>query len=131
MPGVRGHGEAGGLAAAGRAALWRIALVRLSTEQTTRDYLARRVSEGKTKPEAIRYLKRYIAREMFNALPKPTLVGLGASLIGGEHNRHALLRAGGSRPPLRVSRRYRSDTQHSVCRLRPSAPSRWRAGERP
>ena len=58
----------------GNAALWRIALVRLSTDQTTRDYLARRVSEGKTKTEAIRCLKRYIAREMFNALPRAALV---------------------------------------------------------
>jgi hypothetical protein len=52
----------------------RIALVRLSTDQTTRDYVARRVSEGKSKTEAMRCLKRYIAREMFNALPKAALV---------------------------------------------------------
>jgi transposase len=58
----------------GNAALWRIALVRLATDQTTRNYLARRVSEGKTKTEAMRCLKRYIAREMFNALPKAALV---------------------------------------------------------
>jgi transposase len=58
----------------GNAALWRIALVRLSADPRTRDYLARRVSEGKTKAEAIRCLKRYIAREMFEALPKAALV---------------------------------------------------------
>ncbi len=55
-------------------ALWRIAIVRMSTDQTTRDYVARRVSEGKTKSEAIRCLKRYIAREVFNALPTTALV---------------------------------------------------------
>jgi transposase len=51
-------------------ALWRIAIVRLATDQDTRDYVAKRQSEGKTKSEAIRCLKRYIAREVFNALPK-------------------------------------------------------------
>lgn len=55
------------------AALWRIALVRLSHDQRTRDYMARRISEGKTKREALRCLKRYIAREVFNALPKTAL----------------------------------------------------------
>lgn len=51
------------------AALWRIAIVRMSSDQATRDYVARRQSEGKTKSEAIRCLKRYIAREVYNALP--------------------------------------------------------------
>jgi transposase len=51
-------------------ALWRIAIVRMSSDQATRDYVARRQSEGKTKSEAIRCLKRYIAREVYNALPK-------------------------------------------------------------
>jgi len=51
-------------------ALWRIVIVRMSSDQTTRDYIARRESEGKTKSAAIRCLKRYIAREVYNALPK-------------------------------------------------------------
>lgn len=58
----------------GNAALWRIAIVRMSTDQTTRDYVARRVSEGKNKSEAIRCLKRYIAREMFTVLPRAALI---------------------------------------------------------
>ena len=53
------------------AALWRIALVRLNCDQRTKDYLAKRVSDGKNKTEAIRCLKRYIAREVFAALPVP------------------------------------------------------------
>ncbi len=53
----------------GNSALWRIAIVRMSTDQKTRDYVAKRVSEGKSKVEAIRCLKRYIAREVFSALP--------------------------------------------------------------
>ena len=51
-------------------ALWRIALVRLATDEATRDYLERRVSHGRTKAEAIRCLKRYIAREIYAALPQ-------------------------------------------------------------
>jgi len=54
------------------AALWRIALVRLNCDQRSKDYLAKRVSDGKSKTEAIRCLKRYIAREVFAALPIPT-----------------------------------------------------------
>jgi hypothetical protein len=55
------------------AALWRIVMVRLSCDQPTRDYLAKRQAEGKTKSEAIRCLKRYIAREIYNSLPKLAL----------------------------------------------------------
>ena len=55
------------------AALWRIAIVRLSCDQPTQDYVAKRQAEGKTKSEAIRCLKRYIAREIYNALPKSAL----------------------------------------------------------
>jgi transposase len=55
------------------AALWRIAVVRMATDQDTRDYVARRQAEGKTKSEAIRCLKRYIAREVFDALPAAAL----------------------------------------------------------
>ena len=51
------------------AALWRIVIVRLSCDERTRDYLARRQAEGKSKTEAIRCLKRYVAREVFNAMP--------------------------------------------------------------
>jgi transposase len=46
-------------------ALWRIALVRMGCHQPTRDYVARRTAEGTTKPEIMRCLKRYIAREVF------------------------------------------------------------------
>ena len=52
------------------AALWRIAMVRLSSDPTTHAYSQRRQAEGKTKTEALRCLKRYIAREVYNALPK-------------------------------------------------------------
>jgi transposase len=51
------------------AALWRIVVVRLSCDPRTRDYLAKRQAEGKAKTEAIRCLKRHVAREVFNAMP--------------------------------------------------------------
>ncbi|MDQ3765389.1 MAG: transposase, partial [Actinomycetota bacterium] len=53
------------------AALYRIALSRLRWDARTRDYLARRITEGKTRREAIRCLKRYIAREIYQILTTP------------------------------------------------------------
>ena len=57
------------------AAPWRIAMVRLSNDPVTRAYLEKRQADGKTKAEAILCLKRYIAREVYNALPKFTHTG--------------------------------------------------------
>ena len=51
-------------------ALWRIAITRMRNDARTRDYVARRLAEGKTKKEIIRMLKRYIAREVFPLLPR-------------------------------------------------------------
>ena len=50
------------------AALYRIVVVRLRWHQPTKDYMARRLTEGKTTKEIIRCLKRYAAREMFTVL---------------------------------------------------------------
>jgi transposase len=52
------------------AALYRAVLVRLRYHQPTRDYMTRRTTEGKTKKEIIRCLKRYLAREIYTALQK-------------------------------------------------------------
>lgn len=49
-------------------ALWRIVLVRMSTEPRTRAYVARRTLEGRSKREIMRCLKRYVAREVFRDL---------------------------------------------------------------
>ncbi len=51
-------------------ALWRIAIVRLSHDQRNRDYLERRTKEGHETGDVLRCLKRYIAREVFAALPR-------------------------------------------------------------
>jgi transposase len=53
------------------AALYRITLSRLRWDARTRDYLARRITEGKTQREAIRCLKRYIAREVYQIITSP------------------------------------------------------------
>lgn len=50
------------------AALYRVVLCRMRWDTRTRDYVARRTAEGLSKPEIIRCLKRYIAREIFTAL---------------------------------------------------------------
>lgn len=55
------------------AALHRIAIVRLRRHEPTQAYLARSLANGKTKKEAIRCIKRYIAREAFNLLTNPPL----------------------------------------------------------
>lgn len=49
-------------------ALWRIVTCRLRWDPRTRTYLQRRTKEGMSKPEIIRCLKRYIARELFPLL---------------------------------------------------------------
>ena len=51
-------------------ALWRIVITRMSSDPRTRDYVARRLDEGLSKPEIIRVLKRYVAREIWRELPR-------------------------------------------------------------
>jgi transposase len=51
------------------AALWRIVLIRMGTDERTKAYVARRTAEGLSKPEIMRCLKRYVAREIFRHLP--------------------------------------------------------------
>lgn len=52
------------------AALHRVVIVRLRHDERTRRYMTRRMAKGMTKPEIIRCLKRYIAREVFVMLRK-------------------------------------------------------------
>jgi transposase len=51
-------------------ALWRIVMVRIAHDPDTTAYFQRRVKEGRTKPEVIRILKRYVAREVYRHLPR-------------------------------------------------------------
>jgi transposase len=50
-------------------ALWRIVLTRMSSDDRTRVYVTRRIAEGRSKPEIMRALKRYVARETYQHLP--------------------------------------------------------------
>jgi transposase len=61
-------------------ALWTVVMTRLTCDQATKDYLARRTAEGKTRREIVRCLKRYVAREMFRLITEPGDVPIGTSL---------------------------------------------------
>jgi transposase len=50
-------------------ALWRIVFTRMSSDPRTRAYVERRTLEGRSKPEIMRVLKRYVAREVYRHLP--------------------------------------------------------------
>ena len=55
---------------AANSALHIIAIGRLRTDPRTKAYVAKRIAEGHSKLEAIRCLKRYIAREVFTLISK-------------------------------------------------------------
>jgi transposase len=69
------------------AALHRIALVRMATDPGTKEYVAKRSSEGKTKKDILRCLKRSIAREVFHLITNPQPVISGPEL---RHRRQEL-----------------------------------------
>jgi transposase len=52
-------------------ALYILAITRMAWDPDTRAYVARRTSEGKTKKEIIRCLKRHIARQIYKILTRP------------------------------------------------------------
>jgi hypothetical protein len=58
-------------------ALWTIVITRMVYDPRTQDYIDRRTKAGLTKKDAIRCLKRSIAREVYNHLPRahPPLPG--------------------------------------------------------
>ena len=51
-------------------ALWRIVFTRMGSDVRTSAYVERRTKEGLTKPEIMRVLKRYVARETYRLLPR-------------------------------------------------------------
>ncbi len=54
-------------------ALYLLALGRMNWDGRTREYVARRTAEGKSKREILRCLKRYdVAREIYRVLTSPT-----------------------------------------------------------
>lgn len=48
-------------------------MTRIVYDPRTKEYIERRMKEGLTKKEAMRCLKRYVAREVFNHLPRERL----------------------------------------------------------
>src|SRR5215208_4927097 len=55
-------------------ALHVLALGRMSWDERTREYVARRTAEGKSRREILRCLKRYVAREVYRILTAPPLL---------------------------------------------------------
>jgi hypothetical protein len=53
-------------------ALHTVVLHRRLHDPATKDYIARRISEGKTTREAVRLLKRYLARHLYRLLNNQT-----------------------------------------------------------
>ena len=66
---------------AANSALYIVTIVRMRHHQPTRDYVERRTAEGLSKREIIRCLKRYIAREIYNNLPRPASADLTTPTI--------------------------------------------------
>lgn len=58
-----------------------VILTRIRRHQPTRDYMARAITEGRTKKEATRILKRYLARHLYRLLSTPGTV-TATSLTG-------------------------------------------------
>ena len=55
-------------------ALYRIVVVRLRYDPRTQEYMQRRTTEGMSKSEVIRCLKRYVAREVYSIIQKPAQI---------------------------------------------------------
>ena len=56
------------------AALYRIVIVRLRYDLRTKTYLRRRTAEGMNKIEVIRCLNRYVAREVYSIIRRPSQI---------------------------------------------------------
>ena len=61
-------------------ALHTVVINRLTWDERTRAYMARRTAEGKSKREVIRCLKRYVARELYREIRKISVTSQAASL---------------------------------------------------
>ena len=54
-------------------ALYLVAVTKRRCDPTTKAYIARRVAEGKTEREAIRCVKRFLARRVWRLLEHPPI----------------------------------------------------------
>ena len=75
IPPPRGRPPGTGLATAAtgaaNAAIHHVVVSRMASDQRTKDCVARRTEEGKTKKEIMRSLKRYVSREIYNQSTNP------------------------------------------------------------
>ncbi|MFA7266439.1 MAG: transposase, partial [Candidatus Nanopelagicales bacterium] len=55
-------------------AIHTIVMVRMGRDPETKAYVQRRISEGKTKREAMRCVKRYVTRDLPRTLQKSSLL---------------------------------------------------------
>lgn len=73
-------------------ALFTIVLVRMRYDPATRAYVDRRTTEGKTRKEIMRCLKRFVAREVYTAITNPpTDIPTGPELRNLRHTQHITL----------------------------------------
>jgi hypothetical protein len=66
-----------------KAALWRVAIVRMGTDQRTRDYVTRRISEGRTNPRSSLPQAVHRPGSLQRTHQRTTELTVGASLEGG------------------------------------------------
>lgn len=59
-------------------ALYMVSITKLSFDERTRAYMAKRLREGKSKKEAIRCIKRYVARNVYRLLEATNVTGQAA-----------------------------------------------------
>lgn len=65
----------------GNRALHQVVLTRISREQRTKDYVSRRIEEGKSLREIRRCLKRFVARELFPVICRVLATDRGISVV--------------------------------------------------
>ena len=96
------------------AALYRIVVVRLRWDQPTKDYMARRLAEGKTKKEVIRCLRN---KREETSMPRRTRVvsatgWLSVNRAGDSTQRRRALAAGSAQQPSAIAGCLLVQVQH-------------------
>ena len=82
------------------AAIHHVVVSHLATDSRTKEYAARRTAQGKTKKEIMRWLKRYVARELYRQLTNPQTAPSITDLRASRQEIHITLRAtAGHLPP--------------------------------
>ena len=100
-------------------AIHEIARTRMTNDKRTQDYIAKRISEGKTKKEAIRCLCRFIAREVYGLITGPQEPLPDAAALSERRKELGLTQSDVARAlgmhKMKVSRLERSIAIERVC----------------